>query len=289
MVDEGFLSWLRLLLPWESLWPLIAAFMLVLAIYVRGLGRRSQLSDMPGALGFLTGLAMMYAVMQTHLDYLAQYMFFVHRGQHLVLHHLGPFLIALSAPSAVLAAGSPNWLRTAWQRLTGSLPARAIYRVVQQPVIAGLLFVGLIYFWLIPSVHFDAMLSARYYWLMNLSMAIDGLLFWWLMLDPRPPGATPVTRGIGVRIAVLCAVMPPQILLGAWIALSRDVIFDVYAVCGRAWPISPMVDQQLGGLLTWIPAAMMSVLATLVLLRLHFRHERARRSPTPYPAASEAL
>ena len=51
----------------------------------------------------------------------------------------------------------------------------------------------------------------------------------------------------------------------------------------------PTVDQQLGGLLTWIPAAMMSVLATLVLLRLHFRNERARRSPTPYPATSEAL
>ncbi|MES1944497.1 hypothetical protein PC39_10287 [Salinisphaera sp. PC39] len=125
---------MRLLAPWEPFWSLIAAFGLVLSLYLRGLRRRGRPADAPSAIGFLTGLAAMYAVMQTHLDYLAQYMFFVHRAQHLVLHHVGPFLIALSAPSAVLAAGSPNWLRTAWRRLAGSLPARAIYRVVQQPV-----------------------------------------------------------------------------------------------------------------------------------------------------------
>jgi putative membrane protein len=268
------------LAPWEPLWPLIAVFALVLGLYLRGLFRRRRAWDAPGALAFIAGLAGMYVVMQTQFDYYAQYMFFIHRLQHLVLHHLGPFLIALGMPAAVLAAGAPRWLRTWLTRGAHNAVFRALYRWLQQPVIAGLLFVGLIYFWLLPAVHFDAMLSARNYWLMNLSMAADGLLFWWFMLDPRPPGATPVTRGIGLRILVLWAVMPPQIVLGAWIALSDHVIFDVYAVCGRAWPVSPLVDQQLGGLITWIPAAMMSVLATLVLLRLYFRNERCRRAGT---------
>lgn len=270
------MSWLTYLAPWEPLWWLIALFAITAAIYIRGLLRRPDAVNPWAALAFLVGLAALYAVMQTRFDYYSQHMFFIHRIQHLVLHHLGPFLIALSAPANVLAAGSPAWLRGVGRRVVDSLPVRAVYYTLQQPVIAGLLFVGLIAWWLLPSVHFDAMLSAREYWLMNLSMAVDGLLFWWFMLDPRPPGSTPVTRGIGLRILVLWAVMPPQIAMGAYIALSSGTVYDVYAVCGRAWPVSPLLDQQLGGLITWIPAAMMSVLATLVLLRFYFRGERAR-------------
>lgn len=267
---------LTLLTPWEPLWPLIAVFALALACYLRGLAQRRRLADLPGALGFLLGLVAMYVVMQTRLDYYAQHMFFIHRLQHLILHHLGPFLIALAAPAPVLAAGIPARLRPLLRRFAASAPTSRLYRFLQHPVIAGVLFAGLVGLWLIPAIHFDAMLSARQYWLMNLSMAVDGLLFWWFMLDPRPPGTTPVTRGVGLRILVLWAVMPPQIAIGAWIALSPDTLFDVYAVCGRAWPISPLIDQQIGGLITWIPAAMMSVLGTLVLLAFAFRHERAR-------------
>ena len=275
---------LTFLTPWDTHWWLIALFALVAGLYGRGLYRRRRWKDLPAAIAFLVGLVAMYAVMQTRLDYYSQYMFFVHRLQHLILHHLGPFLIALACPAAVLAAGAPRWLNAGGRALVNSPPVALLYRTLQQPIIAGVLFVGLIYFWLWPSVHFDAMLSRQLYWVMNLSMAVDGLLFWWFMLDPRPPGATPVTRGIGLRVFVLWAVMPPQIILGAYIALSPQTVFDVYAVCGRAWPMSPITDQQLGGLITWIPAAMMSVLATLVLIRFYFRNERARAAAQEHHA-----
>lgn len=271
MIDT-FITWLT---PWEPLYWLIAVFALIAGLYLRGLVRRRRARDALPAVAFFLGLGSMYAVMQTHIDYYAQYMFFIHRAQHLILHHLGPFLIALSMPTAILAAGSPAWLKRGVNGLAALPPVAWAYRFVQHPVISALLFVGLIYFWLTPSIHFTAMLSARDYWLMNLSMAVDGLLFWWFMMDPRAPGATRTTYSIGLRIIVLWAVMPPQIVLGAYIALAPDAVYDVYAVCGRAFPISPIVDQQLGGLITWIPAAMMSVVATLILLRFGFRHERA--------------
>lgn len=264
----------RWVTPWEPLPWLIAVFAGVAACYVRGLVRRRRARDVVSAIAFFIGLGSMYVVMQTYVDYYAQYMFFIHRGQHLILHHLGPFLIALSMPTAILAAGAPVWLNRS-ARFVGELPPIALtYRVLQHPLISALLFVGLIYFWLWPAVHFTAMLSARDYWVMNLSMAVDGLLFWWFMLDPRRPGTTKTTYSVGLRIIVLWAVMPPQIVLGAYIALADHTVYDVYAVCGRAFPISPIVDQQIGGLITWIPAAMMSVVATLILLRFAFAHER---------------
>jgi putative membrane protein len=52
------------------------------------------------------------------------------------------------------------------------------------------------------------------------------------------------------------------------IALSSKILYNVYSVCGRAWPISPITDQEIGGLITWIPSAMMSVLGILLVIRL---------------------
>ncbi len=272
-------------IPWEFSWLVQLSIWGAVIIYIRGLYSGTAPVFWRG-FAFLAGVLLMYVVTQTHFDYWSQYMFFVHRGQHLVLHHLAPFLIALAAPGAVLAAGVPspvkrwfagqNWLSNTWLR---------VYRFLQQPFLASFLFVGLIAFWLIPEVHFDAMLSEKLYWIMNWSMALDGLLFWWLMLADTRDRVTP-QLSYGVRMLLLAAIMVPQIIIGARLAFSQQIVFDVYAVCGRAWPISPLTDQQLGGLITWIPAAMMSVVAALILLRrlLHSQTNRHNKEVTETPS-----
>jgi len=244
-------------------------------LYWRGMRQRRRAGLRTGVwrtLSFYIGLGLVYGVMQTYVDYLSQHMFWVHRAQHLVLHHLGPFLIMLAVPHEVLGQGLPVHLRDGvLLPLWRSRPVRLVYRVVQNPLVSPLLFVGLIFFWLLPSVHFDAMLSASRYQLMNSSMLVDGLLFWWLILDPRPPREHG-TLGYPARILMLWAIMLPQIFLGAHITLSKTMLYDVYSVCGRAWPISPMKDQLTGGIITWIPAGMMSVLAILLVIRLWMHH-----------------
>jgi putative membrane protein len=261
-------------MPWEFSPTVLVAFVVAGGLFWHGLRHRRQAGLATGVgrtLSFYVGLVLSYGVLQTYVDYLSQHMFWVHRVQHLVLHHLGPFLIMLAVPHEVLGWGLPVRLREGVLRpLWHSWPLRLLYRLVQNPLISPLLFVGLIYFWLIPSIHFDAMLSASRYKLMNWSMLADGLLFWWLMLDPRPPQKH-VVLAYPARIVMLLAIMPPQIVIGAHIAFSKSVLFDVYSVCGRAWPMSPLVDQQTGGIVTWIPASMMSVLAILLVLRMWMR------------------
>jgi len=275
---------LHYLLPWEFsiTWTLACGVAVVL--YLRGWRCRHQRGERTGAwrtVAFLLGVAAIYAVTQTHYDYLAQYLFFTHRAQHLVLHHAGPFLIALAAPLPVLAAGLPARLAAlpGWRASLRGL--RPCYRLLQHPFVAPLLFVGLIYVWLIPGVHFDAMLSDDLYQLMNGSMALDGALFWWLMLERRSPRRGGL--GYGTRIVILLAVIPPQIVLGAYLVFSDRVLFEVYDVCGRAWPLAPLEDQQLGGLLTWIPATMMSVIGVLVVLGYLLHQERGEREPREAP------
>lgn len=261
----------QLLLPYDPSPVTIALFAMTLGLYLQG-WRRCAPGNRPGPLrvtAFLVGLLLCYGVMQTRFDYYAQYMFFVHRGQHLILHHLGPFLIALSNPLPILR----YWHGQLSERvLTWLRPVTLLYRGLQQAWVAPCLFVGLIFFWLWPPVHFNAMLNRDLYWLMNWSMLVDGLLFWWLMLDPRNPDTTRAI-GYGKRILILALVAVPQIILGASITFARESLYDVYEVCGRAWPMAPATDQVVGGIITWIPPAMMSILGILLVLRRLMNHD----------------
>ena len=237
-------------------------------------GRPEGASERLLAVMFWVGLVLMYVVLQTQYDFYAQHMFFLHRLQHLILHHLAPFLIALALPRERLLAGLPAPLRRhIIDPLWRNRLLRSSIGVIQQPLVAALLFVGLIYFWLIPDVHFIAMLNLPLYNAMNWGMALDGLLFWWMVFNMRTDGSS-AGRHYGGRILLLFLVMFPQIIIGAHITLSNQNLYDVYAVCGRAWPLSALLDQQIGGLITWIHAPMMSIAGTLVLMQRWIReHE----------------
>ena len=267
------IEWLR---PWEPSAPVIIVCAAAISLYAIGIMRGAKPGFWP-ALSFFLGMGLMYVVTQTQFDYYSQYLFSAHRFQHLILHHLGPFLVALSMPAAVLAAGLPASVR-AWPQGRAA-PVfsllRVLYNGIQQPFLAAFLFVGILYFWLTPSIHFYAMLSLDLYWLMNWTMALDGLLFWWLIFERGRAGITP-RLSPGKRILLLGMIIPPQIALGAYITFSRQNLFDIYDVCGRAFPISPLLDQQIGGLITWIPASMMSVVAAIIVLAFRLEKPDAR-------------
>lgn len=261
---------LRYLLPWEFSPTVFLTCAAAVTLYVRGivaLRRGGRPVGFWQPFCFFLGLALSYAMLQTYVDFLSQHMFWMHRLQHLILHHIGPVLMVLTVPEPILRAGIPAALGQA--RIPGWVrrPLALFFKIVQHPIIAPTLFVGLIFFWLTPSIHFTAMLDGRRYRLMNWSMLADGILFWWLMLTPRQrQGSTAI--GYIARLVILTIIAAPQILLGAYIALHATPLYDIYAVCGRAWAISPIEDQQIGGLLTWIPAAMMSVIGVLIVLHL---------------------
>ena len=101
---------------------------------------------------------------------------------------------------------------------------------------------------------------------MNWCMVLDGLLFWTLVLDPRP--APPARVPWLGRAALAVLVMFPQIALGALISFAGRDLYPFYDYCGRLFPsIGALRDQMIGGVIIWIPPAMMSVVALLLVLR----------------------
>lgn len=249
--------------PWEFSWSQYLTTTLVLFWFFRGLVRTPAAERPPlwRRVAFVAGIALLYAMLQTHYDYMAQHMFFLNRIQHVVMHHIGPFLVALGWPGATLLLGLPGGLR----RIVTHRAVAAVVRVLQQPLLAAVLFVGLFYFWLIPAIHFRAMLDPTLYALMNWSMVLDGVLFWALVLDPRPK--PPARVSFGLRAALSIGVMFPQILLGAVIAFSSTDLYPYYDLCGRLFPsIGALDDQHIGGIVMWIPPSMMSVIGVLLVL-----------------------
>lgn len=268
--------------PWEFSFSWFYATAFTIRWYVRGIARTDRAAR-PARwriVCFALGIAAIYAVLQTRFEYLAEHMFFLNRAQHVVTHHLGPMLLSLAWPWATIVRGMPEPVA----RLTASAPVRRGLHVLRQPLLAAFLFVGLIALWLYPPVHFRAMLDPELYLFMNWSMVVDGLLFWSLVLDPRHREEAGVS--FGVRAALAIGVMFPQIGLGAVIALSRYDLYSFYAWCGRIYPsIGALDDQNFGGLIVWIPPAMMSVVALLLVLNaLRLVEERAPQlSPAGRP------
>ena len=73
---------------------------------------------------------------------------------------------------------------------------------------------------------------------------------------------------IGLRALMTLLIVPPQIAIGAVLALSSRDFYPVYKICGRILPISALTDQHFGGLILWIPSSMMSVIALILVLNI---------------------
>ncbi|HEX4302488.1 MAG TPA: cytochrome c oxidase assembly protein [Rhizomicrobium sp.] len=262
-------------MPWEFSWPAYLATTLTLAWFWRGWVRMPA-AERPAAWRgacFVAGVLSFYIVLQTHIDYYAQHMFFIHRAAHFVLHHAGAFLIGLGACGPVLRAGMPQTL----EPLLDAKPTRRTLDVLQHPAVAPLLFVGLLYFWLLPAIHTRVMLDANLYALMNFTMAINGVMFWSLVLDPRPK--PPARYSHLLRAAMILIIELPQMALGAILSLSMTDYYPVYEICGRLLPMTALNDQHYGGLIIWLPGTLTSFAAMIaVLWTMRINEEKAEHA-----------
>jgi putative membrane protein len=261
-------------LPWEFSWPEYLATALTLLWFARGLKLLPEDQHPPlwRSICFVAGVLGFWIVLQTRIDYYAQHMFFVHRWAHFVLHHAGAFFIALGMSGPVLWAGMPEFLKS----VIRSRPVQATLTLLQHPAMAPFLFVGLLYFWLIPQIHTRVMLDANLYEFMNWTMAINGVMFWSLILDSRP--RPPARLSHLMRAALILVIELPQMVLGAILSLTEHDIYPVYTICGRVLDMTALNDQHYGGLIIWLPGTLTSFAAMIVVLvTMRLNEERAER------------
>lgn len=271
---------LKWLVPWEFSWVFLATFVLTCVLYARGC-RRQRVSA-SRRVSFWVGMAIIYLSLHTYLDYYAEHEFFMHRIQQVLLHHLAPLLIVTAYPASVLRAGSPLAWRVNFSRpLQRSWPWRLVMGVLMNPTVATLLFIAFILIWLIPSMQTIAMLDWRVYRFMNWSMLASGFAYWALVLDhrPHPPGRMVA----GLRVLSPAVTMTPQIIVGAVVTFSKVDLYPIFEICGRAFTFNVLTGQLIGGLITWVPAALIESIGGLMALRQWLRLSRSGRLPLRVP------
>ena len=142
-----------------------------------------------------------------------------------VLHHV--LLIAAVAP--LLAVAFPL-------RRLGSPPLAAL--VGANAIILWL--------WHAPGLYTWGLASVSAYWLMQATLLGSAWLLWRAILAP---GAQP-----GPALIALVATIGQMGLLGALIAFAPRPVYLVHLASTAPWGLGPLADQQLGGLLMWVPA-----------------------------------
>lgn len=254
---------------WNVTPDILAGALLVAVLYTAGLRRqrgKERAASRWRRWAFFTGLGAVFLALQSPLDALADRSFFMHQLQHLLLQTLGPMLLMLAAPQAVLAAGVPATLRrSVLAPVMASRVVRQIFGFLTHPWIAALLFAASLYVWHWSPYHDLAVLDDAVHYLMHFSMLAAGLLFFSVVFDPRP---APLGALYGTRINILWATMTANVLLGAALSLKDGALYSAYDQIGRLWEMEALVDEQLGGLIMWIPGSALCVPAFFALLRM---------------------
>lgn len=267
------LTWLT---PWEFSPTFILLFLTGSALFVRG--TRVHRVSKARVLFFWLGMALLYLSLHTRIDYYAERLFFAHRLQHLVLHHLGPLLIMGAYPGQVLRAGLPMAWRIKLRDFLASRPGRIVVAILTNKILVPVLFVVLVIGFLIPVVQFYSMLDWRLYRLMNWSVVISGFMYWNLILDRRP--SPPAVLSPGGRIISPVITMVPQVIVGAIITFTEYDLYPIFDLCGRAIPgMSAVTDQAIGGLTMWVLAGFVEIFGLLFALATFMRLSARGRLP----------
>jgi cytochrome c oxidase assembly factor CtaG len=162
-------------------------------------------------------------------------------------------LMVVAAPLFVLARPLGAWawaLPQRWSRALGRFFHRPGWRtpwlVVTGPLAAWLVHALALWLWHIPSWFEAALASDGIHALQHASFFVAALLYWWSVLGAR--------RNAGAAMASLFTTMIHTAALGALLALSPVAWYPTYADRTIAFGLDALEDQQLGGLVMWVPA-----------------------------------
>jgi putative membrane protein len=184
-----------------------------------------------------------------------------------------PFLVLGKPLVASLKALPPRWVRL---RLRWTQPrwVQGVWSVMMNPLIAWLVHGVVLWVWHIPALFTAAPESEWIHALQHLSFLLSALVFWWAIIHGRNRAF-----GYGAAVLYMFTTAMHSGLLGALITLANRVWYPDYAGRTTTWGLSPLEDQQLGGLIMWVPACSLYIIAGLAFFAgwLRSSEERVKR------------
>jgi putative membrane protein len=157
-------------------------------------------------------------------------------GQHMLLTTIVAPLLALSRPGSVMGAG-----------LARLIPIKLRPIRSPSPLIAAGLFAAALWFWHAPAPYTATFQSDVAYWLMHLTTFAAAYALWAALLDRA-------SDRLAGFVAATFLTTGQMGLLGAVITFAGRPLYPPHQLTTAAWGLSPLADQQLGGVIMWVPA-----------------------------------
>jgi putative membrane protein len=220
---------------------------------------------------FAAGWLALFVALVSPLHPWGKVLFAAHMTQHEILMLVAAPLLVLGKPLvASLRALPPGWAR----RLAEACNRprwRAFWAAVTAPFVAWLVHFVVLWAWHIPS-WFQATLENDFvHAAQHTSFLVSALLFWWAVLQGRNAA---VNYGLAVLFMLTTAIHSG--LLGALITFARTVWYPAYTGKTDSWGLTALEDQQIGGLIMWVPACTVYIFAGLALFAAWLRESERR-------------
>ncbi len=260
----GLHFWLT---EWNWQPSIIGGAILILALYTYAVGPfrekfyPSEAFSMWRAVAFQLGVILMFLSLFSALDELGdRYLFSAHMLQHLILTMVGPPLMLI---------GTPGWLI---RPLLRNRIILKIGKVLTHPAVAFTLFNADLWLWHAPALYDATLFNENLHILEHLTFIIFGVIFWWPMFSPVQEDLPRLSTG--GQILYLFFGSMPMVLLGAGLTFAQP-LYAPYVYAPRVWGLSPATDQQLGGLIMWVPVSLyMIAIMSILFIRWMQQQER---------------
>jgi putative membrane protein len=230
-------------------------------------GRRRLLQR---AIAFAMGLVALVIALLSPLDAWGAELFSMHMAQHEILMLIAAPLLVLGRPlplfvwafrgawrAALTRFVRMRWVQKGWGVLIGAGTAWALHALA-------------LWVWHVPEFFSAVLRSPFIHYLQHFTFLATALLFWSALFDEHRRGQR------GAAILYLFTTTVHTGVLGALITLASRPWYSPYLQTSATWGFTPLEDQQLGGLIMWVPGSLVYIGAALVLLARYISSSEKR-------------
>jgi putative membrane protein len=212
------------------------------------------------AVSFGAGLLSLAVALLSPVVWLSTVLFSVHMTQHEILMLVSAPLLVFGHPLFAMLWALPAHTRAAWGRWSQSAVVARTWRSLTGPFTVFILHALAIWIWHAPPLYQAALDSDAVHALEHLSFVLTAALFWWAMIHGRYG-----RMGYGVAVLYIFLTAIHSSVLGALMTIAPHVLYPEYAQAGAAWHVDAIADQQLAGLLMWVPSGLVFIVFGLAL------------------------
>jgi putative membrane protein len=210
---------------------------------------------------FCCGMLALAVALISPLAWLSDLLFSAHMTQHEILMLVAAPLLVFGQPLLAMLWAVPAHRRVVVAQAVRQRPVLSTWHWLTTPLVVFLLHGVALWLWHIPALFEWALHSEAVHAVQHLSFVVTAALFWWGMVHGRYGRAG---YGVGVLYVFLTALH--STLLGALLTVAPSIWYPSYEATAAHRRIDALADQQLAGLLMWVPSGVIFIVIGLALV-----------------------